>query len=156
MLSSKDASTTALTVGSARTGSSSAQEHIPARDKYSIVVSFRAAYDYLYSEVEQWEKQPEFTYAILSLLMNEALDYSEDWTLMSGVVDASDQIESLDPSITRERALNICRSASDVIIRTILQHIPDYGSVRYKNKCRYYMRNEHDAIIEFDTSVFAR
>ena len=117
-----------------------------------IVATFRPVYLYLHEQLQPYESEPEYTYAILSLLMNEALNYTENWSTSNGIEDAIESMMDL-RTITQEFAHHICRTASEMIYRIITQHIPDYGSARYSGNVQYQMRNNHDVLLTFSAGI---
>lgn len=119
----------------------------PSKDIF--VISFRDAYHYLASQLQPFDNHPEFTFAVLTLLTNEALDYSgAGWATTSNSLD--DAIDSIvRTGCPQGVAYEICRITSDLIYTHILQVIPDYGARKYDGEIQHQFRNEHDVVVQF-------
>lgn len=122
-------------------------------DNVKVIISFKNVFQYLHSELERIDSEREFTYAILSLICDEALNNNDHWQDNFSIEDAIDALTN-DVSIGQDEAYSICRTASNLVYATLRAHLPDFNTDKYRGKTKYFLVNDIDVLIEIDKDVF--
>ncbi len=115
-----------------------------------IVVSFKPAYDYLVQLLINYNGDTRLPAEVLSLLLSEALNFSEHWVETNFVEYAVNAINELNVP-DDYFASNVCRSTSEIITQILVEQLPDFGSQRYTGKLVYRLTHVYNAVIDLET-----
>lgn len=111
-------------------------------------IEFREAEYYLTQMLKDFDPDPLFAGAILSLLIQDAMAYADKWDSDRFLDSAVCSIEQAVPN--NELAFEIARQASDLINQQLSAYLDDFSSVRYGGKYTYNFIGEANGIIQIN------
>jgi hypothetical protein len=102
-----------------------------------VIVEFLEAQHYLADLLRQraLDTDPQFTHAILQLIVKEVLDYANMWVDTSSLEDAVEELQRASGS--QDFAFDVARHLHDMVQIHLTRHLPDFSLERYAGKYTY-------------------